>query len=216
MSVLIIATGTPLKPAEGKMDSAAFDIAVREQQNGPMEPYTGRKADPSGRPVWVGEDPQSAETAKQVLTECEYTTEPLLNEIDVRSFADTEKEYAPEVYFRKAAAQRKQGDPRQKESREQLIRRAEELIGRLEDAGDVILVTGPLFLEVLMDRFRVHGYVVGRSGIRKILPYERMIFSRRDEHCGGCGHNCFLSNPGCGIGKDKALRREMEKKRSRS
>ena len=40
----------------------------------------------------------------------------------------------------------------------------------------------------------------------KIQPLERFLVSRREEHCGGCQHNCFLSNPGCGVGREKAMR----------
>ena len=55
---------------------------------------------------------------------------------------------------------------------------------------------------------RVRGYCVQRTGMGRIRPFEQMLLSRRGEHCGGCGHNCLLSNPGCSIGRDKAARQK--------
>ncbi|MBO5555722.1 MAG: hypothetical protein J5927_00915, partial [Oscillospiraceae bacterium] len=85
--------------------------------------------------------------------------------------------------------------------------RAEALIQKLESAGqDCVLVTHPAFLALLLDRLRIHGYCSQRSGIGRLKPLERILCSKRDIHCGGCGHNCLLANPGCAIGKDKARR----------
>ena len=87
--------------------------------------------------------------------------------------------------------------------------RADALIRKLEEAGgDSLLITYPIFLAELLDRFRVHNYVVQRGGLFRFQPLEKIVISRKDEHCGGCQHNCFLSNPGCGVGRDKAMRRK--------
>ena len=104
--------------------------------------------------------------------------------------------------------ERKQADPRQPESLQQVRARADALILKLaQDGGDCILITGPLFLTELLDRFRVQNYVCQRSGIFRVRPLEKFVISEKEAHCGGCGHNCFLSNPGCGVGREKALRR---------
>jgi hypothetical protein len=131
-----------------------------------------------------------------------------MNEIPVRSFADTEKEYPVETWLRKAAAQRRRADLRQPESREEVITRADQLIRKVE-GSDCILIAGPLFLAELLDRLRIHNYVIQRTGMIKIQSLERFVVSRKDEHCGSCQHNCFLSNPGCGIGRDKAIRKGL-------
>ncbi len=206
MSITIICTGNPVSSPAGKYSSEGFDRAVSAAQASGILPYSGRKFDPAGRSVLLGEGRLAAETAAQLILPGEFRVEALLNEIPVRSFTDTEKLYPVETWYRKAASQRKHGDPRQPESREQVIARAEALLDMISDT-DCILVAGPLFLGELLDRLRIHNYVIQRTGVLKIQPLERFVISRKEEHCGGCQHNCFLSNPGCGVGRDKAMRR---------
>ena len=205
MSILIFCTGMPVNKASGKYDSAGFDTAMLEEQSSAADASDGRKLDPAGRKVLIGEGFTAENTAEKLLLPCQFTVEPLLNEIPLRSFTDTEKQYPLETWLRKAAAQRRKGDTRQRESRTEVIERADTLIKKIE-GGNPILITYPLFLAELLDRLRIHGYVIQRSGVMKIQPLERFIVSRREEHCGGCQHNCFLDNPGCGIGRDKAMR----------
>ena len=93
------------------------------------------------------------------------------------------------------------------ESAKQSRARADELIDKLERRGeDCILISHPRMIAVLLDRLRVRGYVAQRTGIGRVKPFEQMLLSRRGEHCGGCAHNCLLSNPGCNVGRDKAKR----------
>ena len=88
-------------------------------------------------------------------------------------------------------------------------RRADTLLDALEKAGkDCILISHPGMIAALTDALRLRGYCVQRTGIGRIKPFEQMLLSRRDEHCGGCQHNCLLSNPGCSIGRDKAARQK--------
>ncbi len=206
MSMTIICTGNPTQFLTGKYNSEGFDRALSAAQASGIQPYSGRKYNPAGRSVLLGEGTLAAETAAQLILPGDFKTDPLLNEIPVRSFADTEKLYPVETWYRKAAVQRKHADPRQPESREEVIARAEALLEKIAGT-DCILITGPLFLSELLDRLRIHNYVIQRTGIMKIQPLERFVISHKDEHCGGCQHNCFLSNPGCGVGRDKAQRR---------
>ena len=210
MKILILCTGAPDRAPVGKLSSKEFDAAWAAAQDGGIVPPTeGRKIDASGRAVYLAEGRPAAETAGWMLESCCPIAEPLLNEITVRSFCDTEKQYDVSVWLRKAARQRKQADPRQPESREQIKARADTLILKLAKAGeDCILITGPLFLAELLDRLRVRNYVIQRSGMLGIRPMEKFVISEKEAHCGGCAHNCFLSNPGCGVGRDKAMRRE--------
>ena len=208
MSITILCTGVPEHPLAGKYNSAGFDAAVQAERSSGVLPYSGRKHNPSGRPVLIAGGTPARNTAEQLILPCTPVIEPLMNEIPVRSFADTEKKYPVETWLRKAASQRKHADPRQPESREQVIARAEQLIRKVE-GSDCILIAGPLFLTELLDRLRIHNYVIQRTGVMKIQPLERFVVSRKDEHCGSCQHNCFLSNPGCGIGRDKAIRKGL-------
>lgn len=209
MSMLILCAGKPLSPVEGTYNSAEFDAALAACMASGVEAPSERRIAPGGRTVFLAEGNPSRSTADQILTPGEFRAEPLLNEIPVRSFMDTEKRFPAEKWFRKASAQRRSADPRQPESRAAVIARAEELIRKLEVAGgDSLLITYPFFLSEFLDRLRVHNYVVQRSGLFRIQPLEKIVVSRKDEHCGGCQHNCFLSNPGCGVGRDKAMRKK--------
>ena len=172
MKVLIVCTGTPERAPEGKYNSAEFDAAWERAGKGGICPTpAGRKIDPSGRRVYLAEGGLAADTAARMLEACDPAAEPLLNEITVHSFCDTDVRHDVSVWLRKAAGQRKQADPRQPESLQQVRARADALILKLaQDGGDCVI-------------------------------------SEKEAHCGGCGHNCFLSNPGCGVGREKALRR---------
>ena len=209
MSMLILCVGKPLSPLEGSYNSSEFDAAVAASASSAAEAPAERQIVPGGRVVYLAAGELARSTADQILIPGEYQIEPLLNEIPLRSYTDTEKRFPTEKWLRKAAAQRKAADSRQPESRAAVIARAEELIRKLEDAGgDSLLITYPLFLTELLDRLRIHNYVVQRSGLFRIQPLEKIVVSRKDEHCGGCQHNCFLSNPGCGVGRDKAMRKK--------
>ncbi|MBQ9664397.1 MAG: hypothetical protein IJV40_14725 [Oscillospiraceae bacterium] len=208
MSMLILCVGKPLFPLEGSFSSVDFDAAFLHMTDSATEAPGERKIAPGGRTVYIAEGGLARSTAEQILEPCELRVEPLLNEIPVRSFSETERRLPVEKWLRKAASQRKASDPRQPESRQAVIDRADALIRKLEDAGgDSLLITYPLFLTELVDRLRIHNYVIQRGGLFKFQPLEKIVVSRKDEHCGGCQHNCFLSNPGCGVGRDKAMRK---------
>ena len=202
---MIICAGSSAHPASGNYTAAGFDAAVSAALDSAASSVPDRKIDPGRRPVWVGEGFLARDSAKKILQPCSFVTEALLNEVPVRSFTDTEKMYPAKFWIRKAAAQRKYGDPRQKESQQAVVQRADTLIRRIEGT-ECILLTYPLFLSTLLDRLRFSGYVIQRTGFLAVRPFERFIISHREEHCGGCQHNCFLSSPGCGVGRDKAMR----------
>lgn len=195
-----------MTPGPGKYDSAAFDAAVEKIMNSVCPPYEGKKYNPEGKTVLIGEGLPALDTAEKILLPCQWTVEPLLNEIPLRSFTDTECTYTDRQWIRKAASQRKKADPRQAESHAAALARAASLVERISD-GDYILITYPEFMSLLQKQLRVNDYVVQRSGFMGIKPLELFVVSQKEGHCGGCQHNCFLSNPGCGVGRDRAARK---------
>ena len=208
MSMLILCTGAPAAPLAGSFSAAEFDAAVSAALDAGAVAPSERKIAPGGRKVLIAEGGLARSTAEQILEPCKLRIEPLLNEIPVRSFSDKASGLPAEKWLKKAASQRKAGDPRQPESRDAVIGRADALIRKLEEeGGDFLLISYPLFLTEFLDRLRAKGYVIQRSGLFRIQPLEKIVVSRRDEHCGGCQHNCFLSNPGCVVGRDKAMRK---------
>lgn len=208
MSTMIICVGKSTSPAEGNYSSAAFDAAVAEIMSTPCPPYEGKKYNAEGKTVLIGEGVPALDTAEKVLLPCEWAVDPMLNEIPLRSFTDTEQSFSGRKWTRKAAAQRKQGNPRQSESYAAAQARADRLIEKIS-GGDYVLITYPGFLSLLLKQLRVHNFVVQRTGFMQIQPLERFVVSQKESHCGGCQHNCFLSNPGCGVGRDKAMRKGL-------
>lgn len=206
MSTTIICAGNSMCPPPGSYDSAGFDAAVRATAASACAPYEGRRFNTEGKTVLIAEGSAALETAQKLLSPGEWTVDPLLNEIPIRSYTDTQHSFSLRKWLRKAAAQRKKGDPRQPESEADAQARADRLIEKLS-GGDYILISYPEFMSVLQKRLRVHDYVVQRTGFMRIQPYERFLVSQKEAHCGGCQHNCFLSNPGCGVGRDRAARK---------
>ena len=92
-------------------------------------------------------------------------------------------------------------------ARREAAAQAEALIASLEREGrDCVLFSHPARIPLLLDRLRVRGYCFSRSGLGAVRPGERILATRREAHCGGCAHNCVLTNPGCGVGRDRAAR----------
>jgi len=208
MSTLIICVGKTTLPASGRYDSEAFDAAIEKLLNSPCPPYDGKKFNSEGKTVLIGAGMPALDTAEKILLPCTWTVDPLLNEIPIRSFTDTKHSFSDRKWIRRALKQRKLADPRQPESIADAQARADKLIEKIH-GRDCILITYPVFLSVLLERLRVHNYVVQRTGFMRIQPLERFLISKKEDHCGGCLHNCFLSNPGCGVGRDKAMRKGL-------
>ena len=206
---MILCVGNPEHAPKGRYSSSEFDSAVDALLNSESVSPVAHKINAAGRIVLLGEGRLARSTAEQVLMPAPIQAEPLLNEIPIRSYVDDGKPLPMEKWIKKAARQRKAADPRQPESQAEVVARADRLIEKLEaECPNALLITYPLFLTELLDRFRVHNYVVQRSGLLRGEPLEKILVSRKDEHCGCCQHNCFLSNPGCGIGSDKAKRQK--------
>ncbi len=213
MKILIICSAKTTARWEKRYHSAGFDRALRQERSCGIEKIHCKRGGTGGRPVYVSTHKSAQQTAERLFSEAEILTEPLLDEIPMRSYKDTpkEKELSLGRWRFMAKQQWRRGDGRQPESRQQSIARAEKLIARLEEQGqDCILISHPSFIKVLRKRFRRHGCLAAGSGNFVIAPMDRILITRPEMHCGGCGHNCLLSNPGCLIGQDAAKRREKK------
>ena len=159
----------------------------------------GQKPIPaSGRRVYVSRHRLAQETARAVYPDGSLQVTELLDEIPPRLFGEGAHSLQ---WFRL-------WDKPRGEDKKAALARAERLLALLEENDDdAILVSHPAFIAVLLDRLRARGYCVNRTGLGRVEPLERLLLSRRDMHCGGCSHNCFLDNPGCGVGRDKAARK---------
>lgn len=209
MKLWIICSGKTAAASSGSFDSAGFDaLCAQERELGLMPGTSEKSAASNGRRIYVGGSQADLETARLIFPDGDIARETLLDPIPRRSFKDTVKKLPLWLWRLMAWLQWRFGSKRQPESRKAAILRAEELIGRLEaEDADCVLVCHPSFAAVLLDRLRLHSCCISRGGIARYMPMERILVTARSMHCGGCSHNCLLTNPGCGVGRDKAARK---------
>lgn len=194
-------------PLPSRCGSAAFDEAAAAYLGAIDAPAHTRTMKLGTRRLLVSPHHAARETLALLLPGAEAETEPLLDEIPLRAARETELRLPLRLWLASAARQRAFAVSRQPESRKAAAARADELLDKLEAVGrDSVLITHPLFAAVLLDRARLRSCTSQRSGIGSLKPWEMILVSKRTEHCGGCQHNCLLSNPGCNIGRDKAAR----------
>lgn len=198
MKFWIICSGETEKEAPGKCSGAEFDAWRAERLGAGVVKGEAHAVKANGRAVYCSPRPAAGETAA-MLVDAEAIPERMLDEIGRRA-GSAEKKLPAWLWASPDTA-----------AKDEARCRADELIDRLERQGkDCILVSHPRMIELLMDRLRVRGYVAQRTGFGRVRPWEQMLLSRRDEHCGFCNHNCLLTNPGCDIGRDKARRQGVK------
>lgn len=189
-------------------NSSDFDKVCRSMPDCDIEAVGSEQTSSNNRPVYVSSEKGAMQTAELLFNDAAITEETLLDEVVQRSFKDTEKKLPLWHWQFMAALQRLTGNNRQPESKSQAKARAKKLIDLLESRNqDCILISHPLFIRVLLNCLSAHGYRITRTNFYRIAPLERILITKPDMHCGGCGHNCLLSNPGCGAGRDAAKRR---------
>ena len=82
--------------------------------------------------------------------------------------------------------------------------RSGQFLDMLEKKGhDSIVICGRQAMSALMNRLRAKGYLLEGGGLLP-RPLERVRATKRSLHCGGCAHNCLLSEAKCQKGQNKA------------
>lgn len=191
---------------EKEYTSAEFDKACAEYDQCDILPGGETKVYSDDRPIYVSTLKRTKETAHLLLGDREVTVTPLLDEVPLRSFRDTGKSYPLHVWNATGRLQWFLGNGRQKETRRETKERAGRLIRMLmEKDEDCILISHGWFMQVLLRELESAGFVAKRGSLIHIAPLERIVFTKKALHCGNCMHNCLLTNPGCEIGKEKAL-----------
>ena len=194
MKLWIICSGETEAVLPRRCTAGEYNALRERALDGAAARGRARPVAANGRRVYCSPRRAARETAEGLVTGAQIEIENALDELFLS--AETGGRKLPPRLWRLLGADRAEG-----------ARRAEALIERLEAAGaDCVLVSHPAMIAALIDALRPRGYCVQRTGLGRIKPWEQMLLSRRDEHCGGCGHNCLLSNPGCNIGRDKAAR----------
>lgn len=189
-------------------NSSDFDKMCRSMPDCDIEAVNSEQSSSNNRPVYVSSGKGALQTAELLFTDAAIAEETLLDEVVQRAYKDTEKKLPLWHWQFMASLQRFTGNNRQSESKSQIKVRAKKLIDLLESRNqDCILISHPIFIKVLLNCLSARGYRITRTNFYRIAPLERILITKPDMHCGGCGHNCLLSNPGCGVGRDAAKRR---------
>ena len=82
--------------------------------------------------------------------------------------------------------------------------RSGQFLDMLEKKGhDSIVICDRQAMSALMNRLRAKGYLLEGGGLLP-RPLERVRATKRSLHCGGCAHNCLLSEAKCQKGQNKA------------
>ena len=194
---LICSAESPMAP--GPYRSADYRDARRQAMACTEIPAGEKPLRAEGRPVYISSAPSARRSAEAL---CPGST-PILHE-------GLDEAFGENGAFPNAALplglrgflERPRGH-----ALEEAQARAEALVALLaEEDRDCVLFSHPAQLPLIMDALRRRGYCFNRSNLGAIRPLERILATRRDAHCGGCSHNCLLSAPGCGVGRDKAER----------
>ena len=142
----------------------------------------------AGRPIYAA--PECVEFAKAAFQDVgSHTEEPLLKE-------------APDAGLRWQL-----GLQAAEESAREVKQRANHVAeALLKSQVDCVVVAPSNMLRFLLRALEKRRCVIRRAQSGAIQPGEHIRVTERSDHCGGCQHNCLLSSPGCGVGKDKAAR----------
>lgn len=198
MKLWLICSAEGAMPA-GVLDSAAYCAARREALNAPVIPEGEKPLRGEGRRVYISSAPAARASAEALCPGTERSVHAGLDE------AEPVPGILPGAALPLTLRARLDapGGAVKKDAR----KRAGELIAELEkDGQDCVLFSHPGQIPLLMDALRLRGYCFSRFYTGAVRPLERILVTSRTAHCGGCGHNCMLSNPGCGVGCDKARR----------
>ena len=201
MRIWIICSGETAVELPRRCTLAEYNTLRAHALDGGVEAGSVRRVTANGRRLYCSPRLSARETARAAVADAEAQIDELLDELPGPT--DKSGRARPLWVWRFLLWLHRLLGLGRAEGR----RRAEALSDRLEKRGeDCILISHPAMTASLIDALRRRGYCVQRTGLGVVKPGEQMLLSRRDEHCGGCGHNCLLSNPGCNIGRDKAAR----------
>ena len=198
---------------EQKYTSEAFDQACRDYELADIKrPVSESRKNAQAWHIYVSPAVYAGRTAEALFEGTVPEEWKEIGEVPIRSFCDTNKQLPTWLWRAAGRLQWLLGNPRQPEVRSRTVARAEETVKRLEERNqDCVLVTHGLFLRTLLREFRRKGYCITSSRLFGSKPLDRFRAAKWSDHCGGCQHNCLLSNPGCQIGRDKAKRRSKDR-----
>lgn len=209
MRIILIECAEVNVHIDRRCDSEGFSLACEKVRHADIVPISMTRHDASEYKLYTGTSPAAIETAEALFSSdrpAECT--PLLDDVPIVPFTETKKQYPLWFWHAMGRLQWRMGSRRQPKTRAAVKRRAGNMIDLIErDGADCVLITRGLYLRILRDTLYRRGYCI-QGGFR-IKPLDRIRATKQTLHCGGCIHNCMLSNPGCGIGMLKAKEHGM-------
>lgn len=196
--------------ADRRCDSEGFSLAYENALTADIVPISMTRHDASEYKIYTSTSRAAIETAEALFSfgrSPERT--PLLDDVPLVPFTETKKQYPLWLWYAMGRLQWRMGSRRQPEARADVKRRAGDMIDLIErDGADCVLIARGLYLRILRDTLCRRGYCIQGGGFQ-VKPLDRIRATKQTLHCGGCIHNCMLSNPGCGIGMLKAKEHGM-------
>lgn len=150
-----------------KYNSAAYDLACEHYERCPIVSPDKKYIKIAGAmKVYISGLSRTYETACRLFDGTDFVETPMLNEVPLRSFKDTERSYPLWVWNFIGRFQWFLGKSKQLESREKTRIRARKIIRLLEKRQeDCYLVTHGFYMRVLICELRRCGYRIRREKI---------------------------------------------------
>ena len=215
MKITLIRTAQPCCEEPLRCSSSAFNEASAAYEHTGILPYTGRVYETSGRIIYCGTQERYRQTAEALFgigADRHHASDkilftPLLDEVPMRAFRETERELPLGVWKAMSLLQWMSDDPRQPETHSQSAKKAVQFIDELlQKHANCILISDERRINLLVGELKRRRFRIKRGGFRRIGYLDRIVATDNELHCGGCMHDCPLTNPGCMIGRDKAAK----------
>ena len=155
-------------------------ILIRQAESGSL-PENTKKGNAAAYRVYTGTGPEGGATAEALFSLAGEPTRTALLD-DAPAGAGLREKLAAQN-----AARRRTG----------------EFLDRIEQEElDSVVICGRQSLSALKAVLRRRGYLL-EGGSLIPQPLERMRATKRSLHCGGCAHNCLLSEAKCEKGRNR-------------
>ena len=212
MKIVIYCHAEPVFRPAGLLTAEEFENIYKREEESGIRPVPEYAKMPTERQIRVSSSALSRETARQLFGREDWIADKRLDGIRETAFCRRPVRLPAFLWRAAASAERIFCPGGQPESRKEAKDRAASLLDDLEkDNRDCILISHRNFIPLLLDEIRKRKYEYRRSGSFGISYLEKTAAAPSAAHCGGCGHNCLLSRPGCYVGEDAA---RMQKKKN--
>ena len=207
MKIILIQQAATDMEWTARYDAASFERAVEEERGRAVADVSVTRSSAAAYRVYTGTSRACRETA-ELLFDFGDPPEatPLLDDVPVRAFRDSGRPLPLGLWKTMAEAQWRFGSSRQPETKRATELRVGRLADRIEsEERDCIVICRGLTMTALRSVLRRRGFLIEGGGLVP-GPLDRVRATKRSLHCGGCRHNCLLSEAKCDIGKEKARR----------